>query len=326
MDSSTWQLFAAGGLILALSVLAFFFYRRDQKAAKGESNPRPRVNLRGISRADQQERDAFVMTQVNDLNQLLWGEHAVDDRQQAERIYQGALDAIADAEGDYRKLAPVVDELLKLPLDLALSGVARIVMTLSYYRGGLHSPVGVQAALAFTSAAINFDPLSVDAWIMRLDVAASVDDSRYKLIAMKALKQIQTLNPNHPRFPAAESSYYKRYGSKQQYEVAIRRMIDLAPSPVVKRAGYDRLAMYYASLGRLSDTLAIYQQYFREYPEGSAWTWHNYSIFLMQAKRYQEALDASNRALAFFEFGVARETNNEARKALGMSPVDPALG
>lgn len=326
MDSSTWQLFAAGGLILALSILAFLFYRRDQNIARGDSNPRPRVSLPGISKADQQERDAFVMAQVNDLNQLPWGEHAIADRQQAERIYQGALDAIADAEGDYRKLEPVVEELLKLPLDLALSGVARIVMTLSYYRGGMYSPVGVQAALAFTSAAINIDPLSVDAWIMRLDVATSVEDSRYRLIAAKALKQIQTLNPNHPRFPAAESSYYKRYGTKQQYETALRRMIDLSPSPIARRAGYDRLAMYYASRGRLDDTLATYQQYFREYPEGSAWTWHNYSIFLMQAKRYQEALDASNRALAFFEFGVARDTNNAARKALGMSPVDPAIG
>src|SRR5262249_51883460 len=158
--------------------------------------------------ADQQERAAFVLTQVNELNQLRWGEHAMTDRREAERIYQAAFDAIADAEGDYRKLVPIVDELLKLPIDLALSGVARIIMTFSNFRSGLYSPEGVQAALGFTSAAINFDPLSVDAWIMRLDVATSVDDSRYSMIANAAMKQIQKLNPNHPRFPAVESSFY----------------------------------------------------------------------------------------------------------------------
>ncbi len=321
MDSSTWQIFAAGGLILVLGIAAYVASRRDQQIVKGLRNPKPRISLPGISKADRQERAAFVLTQVNDLNRLPWGEHAVPDRREAERIYQGALDTISDAEGDYRKLVPVIDELLKLPLDLALSGVARIVMTLSYFRGGLYSPEGVQAALAFSSAAVNLDPLSVDAWIMRLDVATSVDDSRYRMIAKAAMKQIQKLNPNHPRFPAAESSFYKRYGTKQQYEAALRRMIDLSPSPTAKRTGYDRLAMHYATTGRLDDALATYEQYFRQDPEGSAWTWHNYSIWLMAAKRYREALDASNRALSFFEFDVARDINNEARKALGMPPV-----
>jgi tetratricopeptide (TPR) repeat protein len=323
MDSSTWQLFAAGGLILVLGVAAYFARRRDQKVVDGLSNPKPSINLSGVSKADQQERAAFVLTQVNDLNHLPWGERVVPDRREAERIYQAALDAIADAEGDYRKLVPVIDDLLKLPIDLALSGVARIIMTLSYFRGGLYSPEGVQAALVFTSAALQFDPLSVDAWIMRLDVATSVDDSRYGLIAKAAMKAIQKLNPNHSRFPAVESSFYRRYGTKQQYEAALYRMIDFSPSPIAKRAGYDRLAMHYATTGRLDDALATYQDYFRQYPEGSAWTWHNYSIWLMQAKRYQEALDASNRALSFFEFGVARDLNNEARMALGMATVAP---
>ncbi|HEU5348497.1 MAG TPA: hypothetical protein VFU63_07770 [Ktedonobacterales bacterium] len=299
---------------------------RDKKIVNGLRNPKPKVKLPGISEADKQERAAFVLRQVNDLNQLPWGEHAVPDRREAERIYQSALDAISDAEGDYRKLGPVIDELLKLPKDLALSGVARIIMTLAYFRGGMYSPEGVQAALFFTSAAIHVDPLSVDAWIMRLEVADSVGDDKYGIIAKRAMKEIQKLNPNHPRFPAAESSFYKRYGTKQQYETALHRMIDLSPSPIVKRAGYDRLAMYYANNGRLNDALTTYEAYFRQYPEGSAWIWHNYSIWLMKAKRYREALDASNHALSFFEFGVARDINNKARAALaaqvGASPTE----
>ena len=323
MDSSTWQLFAAGGLILALAIAAYFARRRDQKIETDLINPRPGVDLSGISRADQLQTDAFVLAQVNDLNQLPWGENAVPDRQQAEQIYQAALDAIADAEGDYRKLVPIMDDLLKLPMDLALSGVARIVMSLAYYRKGQFSPVGLQAALAYTSSAIQHDPLSVDAWIMRLVVATSVPDGKFRLIAKTALKQAQTLNPNHPRFPDAESKYYQLYGTHEQYKAALLRMIELAPSPVIRRAGYDRLAWYYAERGNLDEAIATYQRYFREDPKGSAWTWHNYSRILLAAKRYQEALDASNRALSFFEFSIARETNNEARKALGMPPINP---
>lgn len=328
MDSSNWQIFAAGGLILVVALIVLLATRHTQKIVRGLINPRPRSILSGLSGISQQERrqiETFAMIQVNDLNQLPWGENPVPDRREAERIYQGALDAIADAEGDYRKLTPVIDELLKLPIDLALSGVARTILTLSYLQDGLYSPNGVQAALMYTSAAVNLDPLSVDAWIMRLYVATSAGDIRYGLIAKAALKQARTLNLNHPRLPDAESSYYKRYGNKQQQEVAIRRMIDLAPSPAARRAGYDRLAKYYATYGRLDDALATYQEYFRQYPQGSAWTWHNYSIELLRAKRYQEALDASNRALEFFEFSNARDINNEARKQLGMPPVEPLI-
>ncbi|HEX5440501.1 MAG TPA: hypothetical protein VFW76_06430, partial [Ktedonobacterales bacterium] len=265
MDSSAWQIFVAGGLILVCAITAYFVRRRAQRIKAGLINPRPWLflpGLSGISRQDRQQTDTFVITQVNDLNQLPWGENPVPDRREAESIYQGALDAIADAEGDYRKLAPVIEGLLKLPIDLALSGVARTIMTLSYLQGGLYSPVGVQAALAYTSAAVNLDPLSVDAWIMRLYVATSVRNGWYHLIAKAALKQARSLNPNHPRLPDAEASYFKRYGNQQEYEVAIRRMIDLAPSPVVKRAGYDRLAWYYAGQGQMDEAIATYQRYF----------------------------------------------------------------
>ena len=323
MDSSAWELFAAGGLILALAIAAYFVKRRERRMVAGQINPRPSVDLMGVSREDRRLTDTFVATQINDLNQLPWGEQPIPDRRQAEQVYQTALDVIANAEGDYRKLAPAVEDLLHLPIDLALSGVARIIMALSYYQKGQYAPLGLQAALSYTSAAITLDPLSADAWIMRLLVATSVKDTKFRLIAKEALKQAQTLNPNHPRFPDAESRYYELYGNGEQYKAALLRMIDLAPSLVVRRAGYDRLAWYYANHRQLGDAIATYQRYFTEDPQGSAWTWHNYSIILFAAKRPQEALAASDRALTFFEFSSARDTNNAIREKLGMPPIHP---
>ena len=325
MDSSTWELIGAGALILVLFGVAALVDLRNRRIFRGSIDPRPKITLPGISKADQQERAAYVLKQAHDLNQLPWDEQAVFDRLEAERLFQSALDSIADAEGDYRKLAPAVDDLLKLPKDLALSGAARILMTLSFFRGDMYSPAGVQVALTFTSAAVNTDPLSVDAWIVRLLVATSVADPMYGRIAKYAKKRIDKLNPNHPRYPSVESAFYKRYGTKQQYEASLRRMIDLAPSLSVKRAGYDRLALFYGNAGRLDDAIATYQEYFRQDPEGSAWIWHNYSLVLMAAKRYREALDASDHALSFFEFKVARDVNNKARKALGMTPDSSSI-
>ncbi len=198
-------------------------------------------------------------------------------------------------------------------------------MSLSYFSKGKFVPDGVQAALFYTSVAVTRDPLSADAWIMRLLVTTSVSDSNFRLIARDALKHVQTLNSNHPRFPDAESKYYEMYGTKEQYKAALQRMLELAPSPVVKRAAYDRLAWYYANHRQMDESIATYQQYFREFPEGSAWTWHNYSVVLLVAKRYQEALDASDRALRFFEFSSARSINNKARAALKMSPVEAQI-
>jgi tetratricopeptide (TPR) repeat protein len=215
-------------------------------------------------------------------------------------------------------LTPAVEQLQELPLDLAFSGGARIIMTLAYFRGTSCSPVGIQKALTYTSRAVAANAQSVDAWVMRLWVAAASPTRPYRLIAEHALSRAQALAPNHPYLPDAAAMYYERQGRRQEYEATLRRMIELAPTRVVKRAGYDRLALFYADRGRLDEAIDLFQQMIREFPEGSAWSWHNYSLVLLRAKRYQEALAASDRALSFFEFGVARTVNNEARKQLGM--------
>ena len=325
MDSSTLQLLGAGALIAVLGAAALVSAWRDRRIRAGFINPTPRGKPLGISGEEVRSGNAFVLAQVQQLNQLPWGQHAIGDRREAERVYQGALDALTEAEGDYRKLPAIEETLLRLPRDLALSGADALIMRYAYFRNKQYAPAGVREALRYTSTAVRDDPLSVDAWIERLAVATSVDNSTYRGIADYALKQVRQLNPNHPRFPEAESNYYRLRGTDAQYEAAVRRIIELAPTPIAKRVGYDRLAFHYAATKRRDDAIATYERMFREDPKGSAWTWHNFSIQLLAAKRYQEALAASDRALAFFEFSVARDVNNAARKALGMPPIHEEL-
>jgi tetratricopeptide (TPR) repeat protein len=179
-------------------------------------------------------------------------------------------------------LSPAVEQLRDLPLDLAYSGVARIIMTLAYFRGTAFSPEGIQAALAFTSRAVQANPQSADAWVMRLWVATA-PTRPYTLIAEHALSQARALAPNHPYLPDAKAMYYQRWGRLKEYEAALRRMIELAPTAVVRSAGYDRLALFYADHGRLDEAIDLYQQMLQESPAGSAWSWHNHSLALLHS-------------------------------------------
>ena len=61
---------------------------------------------------------------------------------------------------------------------------------------------------------------------------------------------------------------------------------------VVKSAGYDRLALFYADRGRLGEAIDLYQRMFQESPEGSVWSWHNYSV-LQNLPLYTEASNGS---------------------------------
>lgn len=321
VDSSTMQLIGAGALIAVLGAGAVVEQRLRQRAPAGKSNPLPKVTLRGVSAEDRRERNAFAVAEARELRALPWGQQVIGDRPQAEAVYQQARAALAEAEGDYRKFPAIIRSALGCPLDLGYSLCAQAVRTFAFFSGDNYAPEGIRAALAFTSDAIQHDPASVDAWITRASIASSVRDMRYRAIAELALKRAQALDPNHPRLPLVESTFYKRWGTADQYEAALRRILTYATTPTDRRTGYDRLAMLAWGRGRLDDAIATYQRLFEEQPEGTAWTWHNYSLVLLDAKRYQEALDASNHALAFFEFGVARDANNRARAGLGLPPA-----
>src|SRR5262249_21332010 len=150
-------------------------------------------------------------------------QNAVTDRQEAERIYQDALDALTVAEGEYSKIPPIVQMLLRCPRDLGMSGAAAVIMRYAFFRNRQFAPSGVRQALRYSSTAVKADPLSVDAWITRLSVSSNIADKNYRAIGDYAMRQVRTLNPNHPRFPEAEAAYYRQHGTKDQYEAALKR-------------------------------------------------------------------------------------------------------
>ena len=94
-----------GGLI-GLLIVAFIATRNDKKITAGEINPRPRFPPPGVSKAEERSRAALVLREADALRQIPWGEHALPDRQEAERRYHEALNTIFVAEGDYTDTPP----------------------------------------------------------------------------------------------------------------------------------------------------------------------------------------------------------------------------
>ena len=159
------------GLLIGLLMVAFIATRNDKNIVAGEINPRPRFRPPASRRlkSDRAPRPFYVKRMRCD--RFRGASMRSPTVRRRERRYHEALNTIFVA--DAGELSPTVEQLRDLPLDLAYSGAARIIMTLAYFRGTAFSPEGIQTALTFTSRAVQANPQSTDAWVMRLWVAAA---------------------------------------------------------------------------------------------------------------------------------------------------------
>jgi len=91
-------------------MVAFIATRNDKKIIAGEINPRsirdqseinpwPRFRPPGVSQAEKHSRAALVQREAGALRQIPWGEHALSDRQEAERRYYEALNRCREIRG-----------------------------------------------------------------------------------------------------------------------------------------------------------------------------------------------------------------------------------
>src|SRR5215831_10781209 len=94
--------------------------------------------------------------------------------------------------------------------------------------------------------------------------------------ASRRLKSIRA-----PRSSNVKPARCDRFRGASMRFLTVRRLsaaIMRRSTAVVKSAGYDRLALFYADRGRLGEAIDLYQRMFQESPEGSVWSWHNYSV------------------------------------------------
>jgi tetratricopeptide (TPR) repeat protein len=266
---------------------------------------------------------AFVKRQIAALRRVPWGEKAERDSQAAHALYEQGLAVTYSAGGEFNKLTDAVDAFVRCPKPLALTGAADVILRLSYLRGTQYIPQGVQEAIGYTTQALQLNPKLVDAWLVRVRVL-SLYEGRTALGLMKlALDEARKLAPNSPRLAMAESSYFRRIGNSELRIAALWRALAAAAdgqlTPPERMSALDGVAWELMSAGTLDEAIRAYDQLNTEFPE-SAWGWHNASVAYDKAGRLAEALERSERALSFFEFGNARLRNNIIRLKLG-APV-----
>lgn len=264
------------------------------------------------------DKIAFVQRQIESLGQVPWGQEPERDPQQAQALYERGLAITYEAGGEFGKLRGAIDAFVHCPRPLALTGAADVMMRLAYVSGSNYIPQGIQEAVRYTSEALKLNPKQVEAWLVRARIATLVQGDVGVGIAKQALDEARKLNPNPARLAIAEASYFRRIKDNAQRIVALQRALVSGQLTAPERMGaLDGLAFALWDNGKLDEALTIFDQENAEFPN-SAWGWHNASIAYDNAERHAEALARSDRALTFFEFGVARNFNRLLRLKLGL--------
>lgn len=262
---------------------------------------------------------ASTDAQMARLRQIPWGRVepliSVADAPQA---YQRAQELVRDVTGDWRKLAEPTAIYSHLPAPWCWLGAAQVTRTRAFLMGNTYSPTGVRQALYFLSEALALDPNNVDAWLMRANLLRANGDSKRLNPAQDALQRARQIAPDSPDLPNVEAQVFSTFGRLDLAEQAAREAVRRGRTQQDWIGNQDSLALILLSAKRPSEAADVYQQVVAV-EQDNPWIWHNYSLALSSAKRYQEALDASDRALALMEFGVARQRNNWLRKQLGLA-------
>jgi len=295
-------------------------YRRESKYERGGTPPLSKIIAKHNDRARMQSSTRYVKARIEELRQITWEQQPITDLAYGQRLYDEGIAIANRAEGDHKKLGAAIHCFVQCPPALAYSGAAEVMRRLSYVGGSDSVPLGIQEAGRYSSLAVESDPNSAEAWIMRACVFCAAPDRLYKKIARYAIEQGRRIAPTHPRLTYPVALYAKIIGDTAGQEVAFLSAIDTLPTPPERLATLKLLASSYTAQGHYEKAINTYQRALTEFPEGSAWTWHNYSLALERVGRYQEALESSDRALTFFEFSRARKQNDELRIQLGLPP------
>lgn len=232
--------------------------------------------------------------------------------------FEGELAKVHSVTGNWNDLVAPLNAFGEMPAPWRWVGAAEIMRPLAFWRNDLFVLTSVRQGLRFVVEAQNADPQNVDALLIRVSLLACSADQEWIRLAHETLNMARQLAPSHPLLPRAEINYYLRIKAYDDALAANARLIQFATS--AEQANRRRLnrADILLQANRLEEAAAVYAEVTPAQPE-NPWLWHNYSVVLRRLKRYDQALEASDRALAVMEFPAARENNTWLRMQLGKS-------
>lgn len=257
---------------------------------------------------------------VEQMRSLPWGQTKANPTI-SHQHYEIGLAISYDAGGEFNKLNGAIDAFLECAPALSWAGAAEVMMRLSYLSGTRYVPEGLREAIGYTTLAIKANRRDPEPWLARVRLCSLYEGKQSQKLAELALSQARLIAPNQPRLALAEASYYRRMGRTSERIGALYRALAASATGQLsspERMGtLDNLAWALMDTDAIAESIVLFDQLNAEFPN-YAWGWHNASFAYSKAGRLAEALERSERALSFFEFGAARRQNILLRLRLGL--------
>ncbi len=222
---------------------------------------------------------------------------------EADALYEKAQSLIDGSAGNLDALreAEVLLERLRQqdPADpLPYVGLGRILSKRGYGSATRPRSQGIALAHELFRKAQQLDPELSDAYLFE---AYPYLHQRDLENAERLARKAESLAPDSPRLHLLYASLAKR---RKDYAEVVRRCtraLETTDQPLLRSHAYAELARTYSKLAQHELAEDAYRKVIELRP-GSAWSHSNYSRFLSQSDRFEEAIAEARRALELMDF------------------------
>jgi tetratricopeptide (TPR) repeat protein len=299
--------------VLGLAMLVFtislarrqkgFEHKAKDLLAAGKMLPIPALPPlpKGVTEADV----APVAEYARSMAKLPWGEKPRIPASEVREVFDRTVARSRRVAGDWRMLSEPIDTFVAMPQPLCHVGAAEVMFRLSYLQGRQHAAVGLRQGLLFAFAAQLNTPQQPDALIIQAKLLCGTTNKRWLELAEQTIAMVKQVAPTHPRLPGAEAALHEQRGEYEQALECTNRALAQPPSPEELEMALAHKGFLLSDLKRYAEALDAYDEALARAPD-DPWTWHNRSLVLMSLGRYDEALESNTRALSIMEFGNAR--------------------
>lgn len=287
--------------------------RVKELQATGQLLPIPPLpaKVSGVSDEDARRVEQYA----RDMAAMAWGEYVRITGPEVRSTFDRTVAQVRRVTGDWSMFDGPIATFAALPKPFCYIGAAEIMFRLSFLRNRIWAPVGLQQGLRFLARAQYHEPFQPDLLVIRTKLLAGCADPRWLSLADQTLVILKRVAPEHPRIPNAEQLIFEQRGRLEEAIACTDRTLARPPSPEEEYIALSNKALLLQQLKRYEESLAIYGHLARLAPN-DPWMWHNQSLMLYNLRRYAEALQCNERALALMQFGVARDFRQKILDAL----------